>query len=109
MPDENEDGSLSSLDARISKARAERNMKASGGRVPDKELDGLVGTAFRIGTELVAALVVALLIGWALDRWLGTRPWLMIVFFFLGAGTGILNVYRAANGITFGAGSQPKK
>jgi len=42
--------------------------------------------------------------GWLLDRWLGTKPWLMIVFFFLGAAAGIMNVYRAVNGLGLAAG-----
>lgn len=50
----------------------------------------------RIGTELVAGLVVGGGIGYVLDRWLGTGPWLMIVFFFFGAAAGIRNVMRAA-------------
>jgi ATP synthase protein I len=34
-------------------------------------------------------------LGWAIDRWLGTRPWVMLVMFFLGVAAGMLNVYRA--------------
>ena len=54
--------------------------------------------AFRIGTELVSALVVGVGIGFLLDKWLDTTPWFLVVFFFLGAAAGILNVYRAASG-----------
>jgi len=54
-----------------------------------------MGFAFRIGIELVAGLVVGGGIGWLLDEWLGTSPFLLIVFFFLGAAAGILNVWRA--------------
>jgi ATP synthase protein I len=59
---------------------------------------GSLGLAFRIAVELVAALAVGLGIGWAIDRWLGTRPWGLVVFFFLGAAAGMLNVYRAVGG-----------
>ena len=38
-------------------------------------------------------------IGWALDRWLGTKPWLMIAFFVLGAAAGMMNVYRSVAGL----------
>ena len=58
-----------------------------------------LGLGFRIGIELVVAVVVATGIGWAIDRWLGTRPWGMIVLFFLGVAAGMLNVYRAVTGI----------
>ncbi|TCS62209.1 AtpZ/AtpI family protein [Varunaivibrio sulfuroxidans] len=60
-----------------------------------------VGAALRIGSELLAALIVGVGTGYFLDVWLGTRPWMMVVFFFLGSGAGILNVYRAASGFTF--------
>jgi ATP synthase protein I len=58
-----------------------------------------LGVAFRIGVELVAALVVGVGVGLLLDSWLGSTPWFLIVFFFLGAAAGVLNVYRAASGI----------
>ena len=55
-----------------------------------------MGFAFRAGVELMAALVVGGGIGWLLDRWLGTLPLFLLVFFFLGAGAGLLNVIRSA-------------
>lgn len=57
-----------------------------------------MGLAFRVGVELVAGVAVGVGLGYALDRWLGTRPWLMILFFFLGAAGGMANVFRAATG-----------
>ena len=56
-----------------------------------------MGTAFKLGTELVAAVGVGTIIGFILDSWFGTKPWLMIIFFFLGAAAGMLNVVRTAN------------
>jgi F0F1-type ATP synthase assembly protein I len=41
-----------------------------------------MGSAFRLGTELVAAVVVGTIIGFILDNWFGTKPWLIIIFFF---------------------------
>ena len=55
-----------------------------------------MGSAFRLGTELVAAVVVGTIIGFILDTWFGTKPWLIIVFFFLGSVAGILNIIRTA-------------
>ena len=56
-----------------------------------------MGFAFKLGTELVAAVAVGTIIGFILDTWFGTKPWLIIIFFFLGAAAGMLNVIRAAN------------
>ncbi len=64
----------------------------------EKEKRGLfMGNAFKLGTELVAAVAVGTIIGFILDSWFGTKPWLMIIFFFLGAAAGMLNVIKAAN------------
>ena len=56
-----------------------------------------MGSAFKLGTELVAAVVVGTIIVFILDSWFGTKPWLIIIFFFLGAAGGMLNVIRTAN------------
>ena len=56
-----------------------------------------LGNAFKLGTELVAAVVVGTIIGFILDSWFDTKPWLIIIFFFLGAAAGMLNVIRTAN------------
>ena len=63
----------------------------------ENEKRGLfMGSAFRLGTELVAAVVVGTIIGFILDNWFDTKPWLIIVFFFVGVVAGILNVIRSA-------------
>ena len=56
-----------------------------------------MGNAFKLGTELVAAVAVGTIIGFILDGWFDTKPWLIIIFFFLGAAAGMLNVVKAAN------------
>ena len=63
----------------------------------DEKKGSFMGNAFKLGTELVAAVAVGTIIGFILDSWFGTKPWLIITFFFLGAAAGILNVIRAAN------------
>ncbi len=64
----------------------------------DSEKKGsFMGSAFKLGTELVAAVVVGTIIGFILDSWFDTKPWLIIIFFFLGTAAGILNVIRTAN------------
>ena len=55
-----------------------------------------IGVAFKLSTEMVAAVVVGTIIGFILDNWFGTKPWLILIFFFLGVVAGILNVIRSA-------------
>jgi len=53
-----------------------------------------LGMGMRVGVELVSALAVAVAIGWFLDEWLGTRPFLLMLFFVLGGAAGVANVWR---------------
>ena len=55
-----------------------------------------IGTAFKMSTELVSAVAVGTIIGFILDNWFGTKPWLILLFFLIGVVTGILNVIRSA-------------
>ena len=55
-----------------------------------------LGAAWRISIEIVVALVVCTGIGWALDYWFGTKPWLMLLFLVLGGAAGINNAVRTA-------------
>ncbi|MDA0676262.1 MAG: AtpZ/AtpI family protein [Proteobacteria bacterium] len=85
---------LDDLGARLKAIRARSKAKSQGHGLTGGE-GNLLGMAFRFGVELVSALAVGLGIGYLLDRWLGTSPWMMVMFFFLGAAAGMLNVYRA--------------
>ena len=77
---------------KIAKSRIEKQI------LSDSEKRGsFMGSAFKLGTELVAAVGVGTIIGFILDSWFGTKPWLIIIFFFLGATAGMLNVIRTAN------------
>ena len=53
-----------------------------------------MGIGVRVGVELVAAMAVAVAIGWGLDRWLHTTPWLLGLFVLLGGAAGVANVWR---------------
>ena len=55
-----------------------------------------IGVAFKLSTEMVAAVVVGTIIGFILDNWFGTKPWLILIFFFVGAIAGIMNVVKSA-------------
>ena len=54
-----------------------------------------LGKALKIGTELVAAVVVGSTLGFILDNWFDTKPLLTICLFFLGVAAGILNVFKS--------------
>ena len=62
----------------------------------DKEPPSSIGTAFKLSTELVSAVVVGTIIGFILDKTFGTKPWLILIFFFAGVVAGIINVFRSA-------------
>ena len=55
-----------------------------------------IGTAFKLSTELVSAVVLGTIIGFILDKTFGTKPWLILIFFFVGVIAGITNVIRSA-------------
>ena len=55
-----------------------------------------IGVAFKLSTEMGAAVVVGTIIGFILDNWFGTKPWLILIFFFVGVVAGIFNVIRSA-------------
>lgn len=80
------------FETRLARARGKHADDGPKGPAPSSAL----GLAFRLATEFVAGVVVGSLIGWWLDRWLGTAPWLLILFFTLGAAAGFLNVTRTA-------------
>jgi ATP synthase protein I len=94
---------LARLGERIEQARQQQARHRGGGRGVSPQ--GPLGLAFRIAIELVAALAVGVAIGWGVDRIFGTRPWGLIVFFFIGAAAGMVNVFRAASEI--GRGPSP--
>ena len=71
-------------------------MKGQNSEKNNKNKGVFLGNAFKLGTELVAAVVVGTIIGFILDSWFGTKPILIIVFFLFGAAAGIVNVFKAA-------------
>ena len=55
-----------------------------------------LGVAFKMSTELVSAVAVGTIIGFILDKTFGTKPWLILIFFFVGVIAGIVNVFKSA-------------
>jgi len=94
------EGAQRALDARKTKS-APRDDTGSFGSA--------LALAWRIGIELVGAIAVATALGWAIDRWAGTRPWGMIVMFFLGVAAGMVNVWRTITGMGSAVGYRQTK
>jgi ATP synthase protein I len=90
---------LKSLGERLDQARRRSEPKPSRIEAGDRSILGAaLGLGMRFGIELIVAIGVGFAIGWAIDRWFGTRPWAMVAFLVLGAAVGILNAWRAATG-----------
>ena len=76
---------------KIAKKKANKNSFTN-----NKKSSSALGTALKLSTEMVAAVFVGSIIGFILDNWFDSKPWLTIIFFFVGAAAGILNVIRSA-------------
>jgi ATP synthase protein I len=96
---------MEDFEARLKRLQAETRPPQRK-RATDEPTSGM-GMAFSIAAHMVAGVGVGALVGYWLDRWLGTSPWLLIVFFFLGSAAGMLNVYRTVTGIDMAMGYRP--
>jgi len=76
---------------KIAKKKANKNSFAN-----DKKDTSSLGMALKLSTEMVASVFVGSIIGYILDSWFDSKPWLTITFFFVGAAAGMLNVFRSA-------------
>ena len=76
---------------KIAKKKANKNLF-----IDDKKNISSLGTALKLSTEMVAAVLVGSIIGFILDNWFDSKPWLTIIFFFAGSAAGILNVIKSA-------------
>jgi len=74
---------------------AKKKISDNGNKNSEKKTS-LLGIAFKMSTELVAAVLVGSIIGFIFDSWFGTKPWLILTFFFVGVIAGVLNVVRSA-------------
>ena len=55
-----------------------------------------IGAAFKLSTEIVAAVANGTIIGFIFDETFGTKPWFILIFFFVGVVAGITNVISPA-------------
>ena len=75
---------------------AKEKLKSGSENIDNNGNNSSMGSAFKLSTDLVAHVAVGTIIGFILDNWFDTKPWLIIIFFFLGSVAGILNVIKAA-------------
>jgi ATP synthase protein I len=97
MSDDGSSGN-ESFEARLRSARERQGLDPPVSDAAKSAGDGsapsALGVGTRVGVELVSAMVVALAIGWGLDRWLHTSPAFLVLFVLLGGAAGIANVWR---------------
>ena len=75
---------------------AARSRRVEPSEAKSRARGSALGQAFKISIELVAGVAVGGFIGWYLDGWLGTRPWLLVLFLVLGFAGGMMNTIRTA-------------
>lgn len=90
---------LDDLGARLKAARERVEGSSAEQEQQSASNSRMTALGVRMSLELAVGIVVGLGLGWAIDFWLGTKPWFMIVFMFLGLGAGISNVLRVARDI----------
>lgn len=78
------------LDRRIAEARATEQARVGGTAPVAKGY----GQGSRVLAELIGVPAGAALIGWVLDRWLGTSPWILLVLLALGVIAAFRNIIR---------------
>ena len=89
-----EDARLTSLDERLRQAKSDEAVRNGGGT--DKgQADYNLGN--RVLAELIGGMAGGALIGWVLDRFLGTSPWLLLALLFLGIIAAFRNIIRISN------------
>ena len=93
--DEDTASSGKSFDQRLQAARTRQGLDPEPPTTDQTAADATaMAVVFRVGAELVSALLVGLAIGWTLDHFLKTRPLFLILFVLLGGIAGIINVWR---------------
>ena len=65
-----------------------------------EEINRKSGLAYAAAVSLFASVLAGLIVGWLLDRWLGTNPWLLVTGIVLGAAAGFYELIRSASKIS---------
>jgi ATP synthase protein I len=85
------------FERRLSQARRKQGLEKAPGMTSGPLPGGPWRIGLRAGVEVVSALIAGAGLGYLLDWWLGSFPWLFLVFFVVGGAAGVLNVYRLFN------------
>ena len=84
---------IEDLKTRLKIAKNKIDKKTS---ISNNRSSSSLGIALKMSTEMVAAVFIGTIIGFILDSWFDSKPWLTLVFFFIGVVAGIMNVFKAA-------------
>ena len=87
-----EDDRIKSLEERLKRAESIEQVRTGAGQAGGTDENYRLGN--RVLGELIGGLAGGALIGWVLDRFIGTSPWLLLVFLFLGIIVAFRNIIR---------------
>ncbi len=110
MAEQDKPPSMDDFDARLRAARAREDAHVGRGPSERKPSAG-IGLGMRLAVEVVVGVGIGAGLGYGLDLWLGSAPWLMMLFLLLGGAAGVMNAYRAAKGMddTVGLGAAQRR
>lgn len=89
-----EDARLDSLEERLRRAQAEEAERTGSGH---RKADANEQLGSRVLSYLIGGLLGGALIGWVLDRLLGTSPWLLLIMLALGTAAGFWNIIKLSS------------
>ena len=91
------------LDERLSKALKEAELDAQGNPLSENNENAQsmssLAKGMQVGAEFAGGIIVGVVIGLMLDKWLNTTPIFLVIFLFLGFGASLLNVFRYINNL----------
>ena len=103
-PDDDQElrAKLDALKAALERRRAEKRATEAGGPSESERAaqTSAISRGYAAAGEFAGAIIAGGLIGWLIDRGLGTKPAFLIVFFLLGVVAGVVNVIRATSSKT---------
>ncbi len=89
-----DDARIDALHDRIAEARKREDVR-TGRRANEVDENYRLGN--RVLADLIAGIGGGALVGWVLDRFLDTAPWLLLTFLFLGIVVAFRNIFRLAS------------